>query len=87
MKRRTGVLLSTISTAAVTAALGMPAAAISPSADDDRPPIERLASIRDAYLSALTNDRSASSSQNEDDQVAQFRNFPNFPNFSNWRNR
>ena len=87
MKQRTRVLLSTISTAAVTAALGTPAVAATPSEDDDRPPIERLASIREAYLSSLTNEWSMPIEVGGDEQVAQFRNFPNFPNFSNWRNR
>ena len=86
MKRRVRVLLSTISAAAMTAIFGSPASA-TPPAHGDRPPIERLSSIRKAYLSALADDQSAPSSQNGDDQVAQFRNFPNFPNFSNWRNR
>ena len=87
MKRRVRVLLSTISAAAMTAIFGSPASATMPTAHGDRPPIERLSSIRKAYLSALADDQSAPSSQNGDDQVAQFRNFPNFPNFSNWRNR
>jgi hypothetical protein len=88
MKRRTRVLLSTISTAALTAVLGMPASAMPPPVvDTDRRPIERLASIREGYLAALALKRSALAEQSGDDQVAQFRNFPNFPNFSNWRNR
>jgi len=87
MKHRASVLLSTISTAAVTAVLGTPAVAVTPSADADRRPVERLASIREAYLSALASEWSMPVGQSGDDQVAQFRNFPNFPNFSNWRNR
>ena len=87
MKQRTRALLSTISTAAVTAALGAPALAATPSADTDPRPIERLASIREAYLSSLTNEWSMPVEGSGTDQVAQFRNFPNFPNFSNWRNR
>lgn len=87
MKRRARVLLSTISTAAMTAVFGLPAEASKPSADSARTPIERLASIREAYLLALKNEWSIPGSENDGDQVAQFRNFPNFPNFSNWRNR
>jgi hypothetical protein len=87
MKRRTRVLLSTISTAALTAVLGMPATAMPAPVDADRPPIERLASIREGYLAALALERSGLAEQSGGDQVAQFRNFPNFPNFSNWRNR
>jgi hypothetical protein len=87
MKRNARILLSTISTAAVTAVLGMPASAITLSADTDRRPIERLASIRDAYLAALTDEALELDQQCGSDQVAQFRNFPNFPNFSNWRNQ
>jgi hypothetical protein len=87
MKRRTRVLLSTISTVALTAVLGMPASAMPPPVDADRRPIERLASIREGYLAALALERSSLGEQSSKDQVAQFRNFPNFPNFSNWRNR
>jgi hypothetical protein len=87
MKQRTRALLSTISTAAVTAALGTPALAAAPSADIDPRPIERIASIREAYLSALTDQWSMPIEGSGHDQFAQFRNFPNFPNFSNWRNR
>ena len=87
MKRRVRVLLSTISAAAMTAIFGSPVSAITPPADDDRLPIERLSSIRKAYLSALEDGQSLPSLQNGDDRVAQFRNFPNFPNFSNWRNQ
>jgi hypothetical protein len=85
MKRH--VLLSTISTAAVTAALGTPVA-VAALNDGERAPIERLASIRGAYLAALAGE--AAWDMPVGDQVAQFRNFPNFPNFpnfSNWRNR
>jgi len=71
----------------VTAALGTPTLAATPAADTDPRPIERLASIRDAYLSSLTNEWSMPVEGSGTDQVAQFRNFPNFPNFSNWRNR
>jgi hypothetical protein len=88
MKRHVGFLLSTISTAAVTAVLGLPAAAAVAPSDEGRPPIERLASIRSAYLSQLAGE--AAWDLQAGDQVAQFRNFPNFPNFpnfSNWRNR
>ena len=56
MKRRARVLLSTISTAAMTAVFGLPAEASKPSADGARTPIERLASIREAYLLALKNE-------------------------------
>ena len=42
MKRRARVLLSTISTAAMTAVFGLPAEASKPSADGARTPIERL---------------------------------------------
>ena len=80
MKRRTGFLLSTISTAALTAVLGMPAAAATAPATEAAP-IERLASIRAAYLASLTD---PAVSAEAGDQVAQFRNFPNF---SNWRNQ
>jgi hypothetical protein len=87
MNQRTRALLSTISTAAVTAALGAPALAATPLEGADRRPIERLASIREAYLSSLTDQWSMPVERGSGDQVAQFRNFPNFPNFSNWRNR
>jgi hypothetical protein len=86
MKRRTGILLSTISTASVTAVLGMPAAAFPSVPESEHPPIERLASIRQAYLSALADEWSMPVEKGGE-HVAQFRNFPNFPNFSNWRNR
>lgn len=87
MKRGAGVLFSAISTA-VMAALGVLGPALSRATEVDRPPIERLTSIREAYLASLPNDdQSAQSSDEGADQVAQFRNFPNFPNFSNWRNR
>ena len=86
MKRGAGVLFSAISTAVIgTCVLGP---ALSRATEVDRPPIERLTSIREAYLASLPNDdQSAQSSDEGADQVAQFRNFPNFPNFSNWRNR
>ena len=85
MKRGAGAVFSAISTA-VMAALGVSAPALSQPTEVDRPPIERLTSIREAYLASLPDDDQ--SAQNEGtDQVAQFRNFPNFPNFSNWRNR
>ena len=53
MKHRVRVLLSTISAAAMTAIFGAPASAVHAPADVDRPPIERLSSIRKAYLSTL----------------------------------
>jgi hypothetical protein len=87
MKNSTKALLSTISMAAMTAVLGTPAVAAARTADAERPPIDRLASIREAYLSSLTNEWSMPVESGSGDQVAQFRNFPNFPNFSNWRNR
>lgn len=83
MKRRAGILLSTISTAAVTAALGMPAVALTEPTQLSAP-IHRLASIRESYLAVLARQPNPS---DDSDQLAQFRNFPNFPNFSNWRNR
>jgi hypothetical protein len=86
MKRNMGLLLSTISTVAMTVALGMPAAAVGPPANETRP-IERLASIRESYLATLPETLPAQASGESGDQVAQFRNFPNFPNFSNWRNQ
>ena len=52
MKRSTGLLLSTISTAAVTAVLGLPDIAAAKPAPPPAP-IERLASIREAYLATL----------------------------------
>ena len=52
MKRYTGLLLSTISTAAVTAVLGLPDIAAARPAQSPAP-IERLASIREAYLATL----------------------------------
>ena len=82
MKRQLGVLLS--STAAVTTVLGAPVAAATPSGGE-RPPIERLNSIRDAYLAALAGETAWD--MPVADKIAQFKNFPNFPNFSNWRNR
>ena len=85
MKRGAGAVFSAISTA-VMAAVGVSASALSQPTEVDRPPIEGLTSIREAYLASLPDDDQ--SAQNEGtDQVAQFRNFPNFPNFSNWRNR
>jgi hypothetical protein len=79
MKRRTGFLLSTISTAAVTVVLGAPIAAAVP-LPKEMAPIERLASIRASYLASLTDAQGFAESN---DQIAQFQNFPNF---SNWRN-
>lgn len=86
MKRRPSALLSTISTVAVTAVLGMPAAALTQDVQVSAP-IHRLASIRESYLAALSDQWREQSSHDDTDEVAQFRNFPNFPNFSNWRNR
>ena len=88
MRKPVGVLLSTISTAAVTAVLGTPAAAVAAPPGNESPPISRLDSIRGAYLAVLAGE--AAWDLPIGDQVAQFRNFPNFPNFpnfSNWRNR
>jgi hypothetical protein len=81
MKRRAGILLSTISTAAVTAALAMPAPVRPVEASA---PIHRLASIRQNYLATLAEAQWPQKLPDDADQVAQFRNFPNF---SNWRNR
>ncbi|MET0710473.1 MAG: hypothetical protein ABWY82_27070 [Tardiphaga sp.] len=83
MKRQLGVLLS--STAAVTTVLGASVAAATAPSADERPPIERLNSIRDAYLAALAGETAWD--MPVADKIAQFKNFPNFPNFSNWRNR
>jgi hypothetical protein len=69
------------------AMFGAPNSASARPTDVDQSPIERLSSIRKAYLSTLVTDRPKAESPSGDDQVAQFRNFPNFPNFSNWRNR
>jgi hypothetical protein len=85
MKRHVGVLLSTISAAALTTASGGPTAATKAPADGDRAPIERLDSIRSAYLATLAGETKWNLPIG--DQVAQFQNFPNFPNFSNWRNQ
>jgi hypothetical protein len=83
MKRHLGVLIS--STAAVTTVLGAPVVAAPVPFADERPPIERLNSIRDAYLAALAGGTAWDMPVR--DKIAQFKNFPNFPNFSNWRNR
>ena len=75
---RARVLLSTISTAAVTAIL---ACRLQPSrlpADDDRRPIERLASIREAYLAALTDEALNWFAERSD----QSRAIPKLPKFS-----
>lgn len=80
MKHSTRSLLSTISTAAVTAVLGLPDIAAAKPA----PPvaaIERLASIREAYLATLPEARPPHGAAENGDRLAQFRNF------SNWRNR
>ncbi len=87
MKHRARVLLSTISAAVIAAIFGSPTSVGARPTDAGQSPIERLSSIRKAYLSTLANEQSKAKSPNGDDQVAQFRNFPNFPNFSNWRNR
>ena len=81
MQRRRSLLLAT--TAAVTIGIGVPTNGTV--ALSGTKPIERLASIRAAYLSHLkvTQDVSAKDA-GETTQTAQF---PNFPNFSNWRNR
>ncbi len=82
MQRRRSLLLAT--TAAVTIGIGVPTNGTRRSLRTTKP-IERLASIRAAYLSHLkmTQDVSAKDA-GETTQTAQF---PNFPNFSNWRNR
>ena len=81
MKRSTGLLLSTISTAAVTAVLGLPEIAAAKPAPPPAP-IERLASIREAYLATLPEACLPQGAAAENgDRLAQFRNF------SNWRNR
>ena len=64
-----------------------PTSAGARASDVDQPPIERLSSIRNAYLSTLKSDQLKAEAPSGEDQTAQFRNFPNFPNFSNWRNR
>jgi hypothetical protein len=87
MKHRVRVLLSTISAAVMAAMFGAPNSTDARPNDADQSPIERLSTIRKAYLSMLVTDQPKAESPNGDDQVAQFRNFPNFPNFSNWRNR
>jgi hypothetical protein len=82
MQRRRSLLLAT--TAVVTVGIGVPASAAVNVSGVERP-IERLASIRAAYLSHLNMTQGASS---EDASTsAQTAQFPNFPNFSNWRNR
>jgi D-serine deaminase-like pyridoxal phosphate-dependent protein len=80
VKRGMGLLLSTISTAAVTAVLGLPDIA---AAKQTLPPapIERLASIREAYLATLPEACLPQGAAEHGDRLAQFRNF------SNWRNR
>jgi hypothetical protein len=65
------------------------AAAAQPAAarpvQDVSDPIQRLASIRSDYLSALT-DRKLRDPRSQT-VIAQFwQNFPNFPNFNNWLN-
>ena len=87
MKHRVRVLLSTISAAVMAAMFGAPTSAGARPNDPDQSPIERLSSIRQAYLSTLQTDQSKAESPNSEDKTAQFRNFPNFPNFSNCRNR
>jgi hypothetical protein len=83
MKRHTGFLLLTISTAAVTGALGLPDVAAARPAQSPAP-IVRLASIREAYLATLPEAQPAQGAAEDGDRIAQFRNFPNF---SNWRNQ
>jgi hypothetical protein len=82
MKRHVGVLLSTVSTAALTMGCGSAGVATAAPSEGARPPIERLNSIRTAYLAALGGE--AAWTLPVGDRVAQFQNFPNF---SNWRNQ
>ena len=87
MKRLARVLLSTISTAAMTAVFGLPAAG-EQAVRQRRPAAERAAFVDPRGLSFGAGGTSSPSPGSKNgDQVAQFRNFPNFPNFSNWRNR
>jgi hypothetical protein len=82
MKRQVGVLLSTVSTAALTMGYGAAGVATAAPSEGARPPIERLNSIRKAYLAVLGGE--AAWTLPVGDRVAQFQNFPNF---SNWRNQ
>jgi hypothetical protein len=85
--KRVRVLLSTLSAAVMAAMFGAPPSANARPDDAEQSPIERLASIRQAYLSTLASDPSKTETPDGEDKTTQFRNFPNFPNFSNWRNR
>lgn len=82
--------LATISSA-TTAVLGLGADAMARPTDIP-PPIERLASIREAYLASLATRDRVTVPDRDGTPLAQFNNFPNFPNFSNfpkfpnWRN-
>jgi hypothetical protein len=75
-------LMTTASSLAIAAALTLPVASPHGTIGTARP-IDRLSSIRDAYLSDLEH-RTPGTTDLAGQQVAQF---PNFPNFGNWRNR
>jgi hypothetical protein len=82
MQRRRSLLLAT--TAVIAVGIGAPTGAAANVPGAERP-IERLVSIRAAYLSHLNMAQDASSE--DAGTSAQTAQFPNFPNFSNWRNR
>ena len=58
MKHRARVLLSTISAAVIAAIFGSPTSVGARPTDAGQSPIERLSSIRKAYLSTLANEQS-----------------------------
>ena len=82
MQKRRSLLLAT--TAAVTIGIGMPGQAAADRLEVARP-IERLDSIRAAYLDHLRATQGMLAT--DEAGTAQTAQFPNFPNFSNWRNR
>lgn len=79
MKTTTRALLSTISSAALTAALAGPAFPRPPVANETAP-IARLEAIRKAYLASLPAEEVPTQTDAGPSDIAQFSNF------SNWRN-
>ena len=84
MRRIRTDLLATISSA-TTAVLGMGADAVARQTDIPAP-IERLASIREAYLESLATRDHVTVPDRNGTPLAQFNNFSNFPNFPNFSN-
>ncbi|MET4607644.1 hypothetical protein ABIB90_007148 [Bradyrhizobium sp. JR4.1] len=88
MSRIKADFLATVSSLATTAALTVPSAAAFDRAGSTTA-IERVVTIREAYLSYLTAFSSiehATIRAPNGTVIAQFPNFPNFPNFANFPN-